>query len=44
MIRWRGDEQVLDVGTGRGLMLIGTAQDVPAGLAIGIDIWSSTEP
>jgi len=26
MIQWRGDEKVLDVGTGRGLLLIGAAK------------------
>lgn len=36
---WRGDEQVLDVGTGRGLMLVGAARRLIAGRAIGIDIW-----
>ena len=26
MIAWRGDEHVLDVGTGRGLLIIGAAK------------------
>src|SRR5438045_718539 len=30
-ISWRGDEHVLDVGCGRGLMLIGAAKRVPRG-------------
>jgi SAM-dependent methyltransferase len=36
---WRGDERVLDVGCGHGLMLAGVAQRLSSGRAIGIDIW-----
>lgn len=36
---WRGDEIVLDVGCGRGLMLIGAAHKIKTGTAIGIDLW-----
>ena len=36
---WRGDEKVLDVGCGRGLMLIGAAKRLKSGRATGIDIW-----
>ena len=39
LIHWRGDEQVLAVGCGRGLMLIGAAQRLTRGKAIGIDLW-----
>jgi arsenite methyltransferase len=39
----RGDEEVLDVGCGRGLLLIGAAKRVPAGRAVGIDIWSEAD-
>ena len=42
-ITWRGDERVLDVGTGRGVMLIGAAKRVPQGSAIGIDIWAAKD-
>jgi SAM-dependent methyltransferase len=38
-----GDETVLDVGCGRGLMLIGAAKRVPRGQAIGVDIWSQRD-
>src|SRR5205823_1073831 len=39
-IRWRGDERVLDVGCGHGLMLLGAAKRLTSGRATGIDIWS----
>lgn len=38
-VPWRGDEMVLDVGCGRGLMLCGAAKRLTAGKAVGIDIW-----
>jgi len=47
MHAWRGDEQVLDVGCGRGLLLVGAAKRMAQlhgkGHAIGIDIWSNTD-
>ena len=42
-IPWRGDEQVLDVGCGHGLMLIGAARRVPRGNATGVDVWSQRD-
>src|SRR5258708_11514253 len=39
-ISWRGDERVLDVGCGSGLMLNGAAAKLKSGKAIGIDVWS----
>jgi SAM-dependent methyltransferase len=42
-VSWRGDEQVLDVGCGHGLMLIGAAKRLTTGHAIGIDIWQSED-
>jgi SAM-dependent methyltransferase len=42
-IRWRGDEQVLDVGCGRGLLLIAAARRLTSGTATGIDIWQSED-
>ena len=40
---WRGDERVLDIGCGRGLMLVGAARRLTSGRAIGIDIWNSAD-
>ncbi len=39
-IPWRGDENVLDVGCGRGLFLIGAAKHLKSGKATGIDLWN----
>ncbi len=38
-IQWRGDEKVLDVGCGSGLLLNGMAMRLKTGKAIGIDLW-----
>ena len=40
---WRGDEAVLDVGCGRGLLLIGTARRLTTGKAVGVDIWQAAD-
>ena len=40
---WRGDEQVLDVGCGRGLLLAGAAKRLITGKATGIDKWSNVD-
>ena len=42
-ITWTGREQVLDVGCGRGLMLIGAAKRLTSGKATGIDIWQAED-
>lgn len=42
-ITWTGKEKVLDVGCGRGLMLIGAANRLTTGKATGIDIWQSED-
>jgi arsenite methyltransferase len=39
----RGDEAVLDVGCGSGLLLVGAAKRLPEGRAVGVDIWSRTD-
>ena len=44
---WRGDENILDVGCGRGLLLAGAAKRIAAllgnGHATGIDVWSNVD-
>lgn len=42
-VPWRGDEAVLDVGCGRGLLLVAAARRVPAGGAVGVDIWRQAD-
>jgi arsenite methyltransferase len=39
-IPWRGDEAVLDVGCGRGLLLVGAAKRLTNGRAVGVDVWN----
>jgi len=39
----RGDEKVLDVGCGRGLLLIGAVKRLTTGRGTGVDIWSSAD-
>jgi arsenite methyltransferase len=39
----RGDEKVLDVGCGHGLMLITAAKHLRSGRAVGIDIWQKED-
>ncbi|WP_433196853.1 class I SAM-dependent methyltransferase [Nocardia sp. CA-107356] len=38
-LRLRGDEQVLDLGCGRGALLLMAAELLPRGRAVGIDLW-----
>ena len=38
-LTWTGAERVLDVGCGRGLMLLGAAKRLRNGQAVGIDLW-----
>jgi arsenite methyltransferase len=40
---WRGDEWVLDIGCGRGLLLIGAAKRLTTGRAIGLDLWRTQD-
>lgn len=42
-VSWAGDENVLDIGTGRGLLLIGAAKCLTSGEATGIDIWNAED-
>lgn len=43
MVNWKGNENVLDVGTGRGLLLIAAAKRLTTGKSVGIDIWSAKD-
>lgn len=38
-----GDERVLDLGCGRGAVLLAAAKLVPRGLAVGVDIWRADQ-
>jgi arsenite methyltransferase len=42
-VDWKGSERVLDIGTGRGLLLIGAAKRLTTGKAVGIDIWNAKD-
>src|SRR5579862_7183372 len=42
-LQLKGDEKILDVGCGRGLLLIGAAKRLKSGKATGIDIWSQED-
>jgi SAM-dependent methyltransferase len=42
-IAWRGDERVLDVGCGHGLLLVGAAKRLTTGRAVGVDILSQVD-
>ena len=39
LVSWKGDERVLDVGCGSGLLLNAAAKRLTDGKAIGVDIW-----
>src|SRR5881296_2395587 len=39
----RGDERILDMGCGRGAVLLMAAQRLPLGRAVGVDLWSKTD-
>jgi SAM-dependent methyltransferase len=43
LIAWTGSESVLDIGCGRGLMLIGAAKRLTTGKAVGIDLWKAED-
>lgn len=43
-ITWKGDEKVLDIGCGRGLLLIGAAKRLQTGRATGVDVWQDNTP
>ncbi len=39
----KGDERLLDIGCGRGAVLLMAAQLLPRGRAVGIDLWSTKD-
>src|SRR5438270_621724 len=39
----RGDERLLDVGCGRGAVLLMAARRLPRGRAVGVDVWSARD-
>jgi SAM-dependent methyltransferase len=39
LIQWTGRERVLDVGCGRGLLLVGAAHRLTTGQSVGVDLW-----
>ena len=43
LMPWRGTEAVLDLGCGRGLMLIGAARRLTTGKATGLDLWQAED-
>jgi arsenite methyltransferase len=42
-ISWRGDESVLDLGCGHGVLLVGAAKRLTTGRAVGIDLWRQVD-
>lgn len=42
-LQLQGDETVLDMGCGRGAVLLATAKRLPRGRAIGIDLWRADQ-
>lgn len=39
----QGDERLLDIGCGRGAVLLMAAQHLPRGRAVGVDVWSAKD-
>lgn len=42
-LRLRGDERLLDMGCGRGAVLLMAAKLLPAGRAVGVDLWKTAD-
>jgi arsenite methyltransferase len=42
-LQLKGDERLLDIGCGRGAVLLMAAQRLPRGRAVGIDLWSAMD-
>jgi ubiquinone/menaquinone biosynthesis C-methylase UbiE len=43
LVPWSGAEAVLDVGCGRGLLLVAAARRAPLGRAVGVDLWQAED-
>jgi ubiquinone/menaquinone biosynthesis C-methylase UbiE len=43
LVPWHGDEAVLDVGCGRGLLLLAAARRLTTGKAVGVDLWQNVD-
>lgn len=39
----RGDERVVDLGCGRGAVLLASAERLPEGRAVGVDLWKTAD-
>ena len=42
-LKLKGDERLLDIGCGRGAVLLMAAERLRRGRAVGVDLWSSTD-
>jgi arsenite methyltransferase len=42
-LKLRGDERILDMGCGRGAVLLMAAQHLTTGRAVGVDLWRSVD-
>ena len=42
-LKLRGDERILDLGCGRGAVLLMAAQHLTTGRAVGVDLWKKTD-
>ncbi len=43
LVPWTGAEAVLDVGCGRGLVMVGAARRLTTGTAVGVDLWKAED-
>ncbi|MEO7047327.1 MAG: hypothetical protein ABI091_18640, partial [Ferruginibacter sp.] len=43
LVSWNGRENVLDIGTGKGLLMVGAATRLSEGRSYGIDIWNKQD-